>query len=361
MRAAAAAMSSPGPASRLVERARAGAAARGARDASARCPGRVPRRGSAPGTCRPRRRRRSGSGGHAPGGRRRERARRGARRGCGRPGTPAAPPPRRCRGSTGGRAPRRRDRPRSSTGSPRPSPTTRPPCTASPTRTTSRRWSRRSWRTRASRRSSPRPACRRAGSARSAPASGATNRRCRSKLDAVDAVVTGAAVAIADTGTFVLDALAPDQGRRAHHARARPPRVRRPGRRRRVLGARGRRATRPDPPADVRLRARRPPATSSSTASRASTARGAWTSSSSVAKAREHRLPVPSGLRGSGWRPWGSTRPGYGRVTRSSGLVGLRREPWGSTRRPRGQARGRPGRLTGATRTSRARSPARAW
>ena len=34
-------------------------------------------------------------------------------------------------------------------------------------------------------------------------------------LDAVDAVVTGAAVAIADTGTFVLDALAPDQGRRA--------------------------------------------------------------------------------------------------------------------------------------------------
>ena len=35
------------------------------------------------------------------------------------------------------------------------------------------------------------------------------------KLDAVDAVVTGAAVAIADTGTFVLDALAPDQGRRA--------------------------------------------------------------------------------------------------------------------------------------------------
>jgi L-lactate dehydrogenase complex protein LldG len=34
-------------------------------------------------------------------------------------------------------------------------------------------------------------------------------------LDTVDAVVTGAAVAIADTGTFVLDALAPDQGRRA--------------------------------------------------------------------------------------------------------------------------------------------------
>ncbi|GLZ46285.1 hypothetical protein Acsp06_24700 [Actinomycetospora sp. NBRC 106375] len=35
------------------------------------------------------------------------------------------------------------------------------------------------------------------------------------ELDRVDAVVTGAAVAIADTGTFVLDALAPDQGRRA--------------------------------------------------------------------------------------------------------------------------------------------------
>ncbi|GAA4925230.1 L-lactate dehydrogenase complex protein LldG [Actinomycetospora succinea] len=34
-------------------------------------------------------------------------------------------------------------------------------------------------------------------------------------LDRLDAVVTGAAVAIADTGTFVLDALAPDQGRRA--------------------------------------------------------------------------------------------------------------------------------------------------
>lgn len=34
-------------------------------------------------------------------------------------------------------------------------------------------------------------------------------------LDRTDAVVTGAAVAVADTGTFVLDALAPDQGRRA--------------------------------------------------------------------------------------------------------------------------------------------------
>ncbi len=34
------------------------------------------------------------------------------------------------------------------------------------------------------------------------------------ELDAVDAVVTGAAVAIAETGTFVLDASAPDQGRR---------------------------------------------------------------------------------------------------------------------------------------------------
>ncbi|WP_433801319.1 LutC/YkgG family protein [Actinomycetospora sp. CA-084318] len=35
------------------------------------------------------------------------------------------------------------------------------------------------------------------------------------ELDAVDAVVTGAAVAIADTGTFVLSSAAPDQGRRA--------------------------------------------------------------------------------------------------------------------------------------------------
>ncbi len=34
------------------------------------------------------------------------------------------------------------------------------------------------------------------------------------ELDHVDAVVTGAAVAIADTGTFVLDSGAPDQGRR---------------------------------------------------------------------------------------------------------------------------------------------------
>ena len=33
-------------------------------------------------------------------------------------------------------------------------------------------------------------------------------------LDAVDAVVTGAAVAVAETGTLVLDAAAPDQGRR---------------------------------------------------------------------------------------------------------------------------------------------------
>jgi L-lactate dehydrogenase complex protein LldG len=34
------------------------------------------------------------------------------------------------------------------------------------------------------------------------------------ELDHLDAVVTGAAVAIADTGTFVLDSGAPDQGRR---------------------------------------------------------------------------------------------------------------------------------------------------
>ncbi|WP_299033371.1 LUD domain-containing protein [uncultured Pseudokineococcus sp.] len=33
-------------------------------------------------------------------------------------------------------------------------------------------------------------------------------------LDHVDAVLTGAAVAVAETGTFVLDAAAPDQGRR---------------------------------------------------------------------------------------------------------------------------------------------------
>lgn len=34
------------------------------------------------------------------------------------------------------------------------------------------------------------------------------------ELDHLDAVVTGAAVAVADTGTFVLDSAAPDQGRR---------------------------------------------------------------------------------------------------------------------------------------------------
>ena len=75
------------------------------------------------------------------------------------------------------------------------------------------------------------------------------------ELDHLDAVVTGAAVAIADTGTFVLDSGAPDQGRRAitlvpdHHVCViRAVDVV-------VLGSRGRRPPGPDAAADLRLRA----------------------------------------------------------------------------------------------------------
>ena len=136
----------------------------------------------------------------------------------------------------------------------------------------------------------------RAGSPRSPARSGATTRRCRStSWTTLDAVVTGAAVAIADTGTFVLDSRGPGPGAARDHPRARPPRLRRPRRRRRVLGARGRRPPRPDAPADVRLRARRPPATSSSTASRASTVRAGSTWCSSVPPARERSVRATAG------------------------------------------------------------------
>ena len=93
-------------------------------------------------------------------------------------------------------------------------------------------------------------------------------------LDALDGALTGCALAIAETGTIVLDG-----GERSGPARAdarpRPARLRRrarAGRRHRARGdprAGGRRAAR-----SPSSRARAPRATSSSTASRASTGRG---------------------------------------------------------------------------------------
>ena len=64
------------------------------------------------------------------------------------------------------------------------------------------------------------------------------------ELDALDGVVTEARVGIAETGTIVLDH-GPGQGRRAHHARARPARLRRAGRPGRRRRARRGRAARP--------------------------------------------------------------------------------------------------------------------
>ena len=122
-----------------------------------------------PATCRPRRRRPSGSGGRAPGDRPRERARRdpGPDAGGAAPAAPRAPD--RCRGTTGGRAAASPDRPRSSTAAPRPSTTTGP---RAPRRRGGRRRGGRRGRSCESagaRRSSPRPACRRAGAATSRP------------------------------------------------------------------------------------------------------------------------------------------------------------------------------------------------
>ena len=96
----------------------------------------------------------------------------------------------------------------------------------------------------------------------------------RRELDALDGAVTTCAAACADTGTIAFDG-GPGQGRRADHARARPPRLRRPRRAGGRDGARALRAAgglRPrGPPARPRLRARRRPPTSASSASRAST------------------------------------------------------------------------------------------
>ena len=101
--------------------------------------------------------------------------------------------------------------------------------------------------------------------------------RRRATLDALDGVLTGCALAIAETGTIVLDGGAALGPARAD-ARARPARLRRASATRssptcpRRSAALRRRAARP---AHLRLGPVAPPRTSSSTASRASTARGA--------------------------------------------------------------------------------------
>ena len=89
-------------------------------------------------------------------------------------------------------------------------------------------------------------------------------------LDGADGVVTTCALAIAQTGTIVLDG-GPGMGRRAltllpdyHLCVVRTEQIV-------PLGPRGPRAPGPDPPADVHLRARPPPSTSRWSASRAST------------------------------------------------------------------------------------------
>ena len=67
------------------------------------------------------------------------------------------------------------------------------------------------------------------------------------ELDGIDAVITGCAIAIAETGTIVLDG-GPAQGRRALTLDPRPPSVRRPrrpGRGRRPGGGRGPRSAPP--------------------------------------------------------------------------------------------------------------------
>ena len=100
------------------------------------------------------------------------------------------------------------------------------------------------------------------------------------ELDTLDAVVTGSALAIADTGTIVLDS-GPGLGAPRAHARARPSRLHRRGRDGRRVGARTRSPRSPRPPPRAgRSRsspARRRRPTSSSTASRACTARACST------------------------------------------------------------------------------------
>ena len=64
---------------------------------------------------------------------------------------------------------------------------------------------------------------------RGSRSSGTIRRLSHAELDGLDGVVTGCAVAIAETGTIVLDA-GPDQGRRAHQPAAGPARVCRPDR-----------------------------------------------------------------------------------------------------------------------------------
>ena len=100
------------------------------------------------------------------------------------------------------------------------------------------------------------------------------------ELDALDAVVTGSALAIADTGTIVLDSGPGVRPPRAH-ARARPPRLHRRAPATIVPSVPDAVAALPrPPPRAARSRsspARRPPPTSSSTASRASTARACST------------------------------------------------------------------------------------
>ena len=207
----------------------------------------------------------------------------------------------------------------SSTSSASASPSTARPSTASPPPTSPRP----SRRILARRRARRRPA-------RASPSSADGRRRRRSaiaELDTLDAVVTGSALAIADTGTIVLDsgpALRPPRA----HARARPPRLHRRGRARSspsvpdavAAAGRGRRRraarSRSSP-------ARPPPPTSSSTASRASTARACSTSSSSALEPARRSRP---GVSSSGSdvverpeteslnsrRPWPRERPAAG-------------------------------------------------
>ena len=107
---------------------------------------------------------------------------------------------------------------------------------------------------------SPRPSPRRSTAHRRSSCRPGSSSRCRgavvdddlthADLDAVDAVVTAAAVGIAETGTVVLDH-GPGQGRRRHHPAARPARLRRPRAPGRARRPRRPRPARPAAPADL--------------------------------------------------------------------------------------------------------------